>query len=113
VIEINEYTQLYTKHRLHLSNLGKEILSFNLLLEIFSLIEKKNSPNTNITELRNHEAQPPTVSPSLNQLIPLTSVENAENTLDKCIRKKPAIRMISYVKCGNVNSNAKVITQLI
>jgi hypothetical protein len=82
---------LYTKHRLHLHNLGKEILSINLVLEIFILIEKKNSPITNIIELRYHETQPQTISPSVNQLIPLTSVANDENTLVKHIKKKAVL----------------------
>ena len=42
----------------HLNDLVKEILSFSLVLQIFSLTEKENNLSTNILALKYHEVQP-------------------------------------------------------
>jgi hypothetical protein len=47
----------------------------------------------NIKEFGYHEAQPQTISPPANQLLPLTSVENVENKLVKDVRRKPLTRL--------------------
>jgi lysophospholipase L1-like esterase len=57
VVEVNENRHLYTKHGLHLNDLGKEMLSFNLVLHIFSLIEKENNSSTNVIALRYYGVQ--------------------------------------------------------
>jgi hypothetical protein len=56
VIVKNENRHL--SHGLCLNNLGKEMLSINLVLKSFSLTEEKNDPSTNIRELKFHEVQP-------------------------------------------------------
>jgi hypothetical protein len=106
VVEINETRHWYTKQGLHLNNLGKEILSFNLVLHIFSLIEKENNFHTNVIALRYYEVQPRTISSSVNQPFPLTSVEIIENTSVKCIRKKPVTKMNDFFM-GNLSLTTK------
>jgi hypothetical protein len=97
VVEINEKRHLYTKHGLHLNRLGKEILSLNLALHIFSLIEKENNFNTNITALRYHEVQSRTTSSFVNHFFPSTPVEIVENTSVKPIRKKLVTKMNDFL----------------
>jgi hypothetical protein len=43
VVEINEERHLYTKYGFHMNELGKQILSLNLVLHIFSFIGKDNN----------------------------------------------------------------------
>jgi hypothetical protein len=94
-VEVNENRHLYTKHGLHLSDLGKEILSFNLVLHIF--IEKENKFSTNVRALSYYGLQPRTISSSVNQPFPLTSVESVENTSVKHIRKKPVTKTNDFL----------------
>jgi hypothetical protein len=105
LVEINENRHLYTKHGLHLNDLGKEILSFNTVLQIFSLIEKQNNHSTNIIVVGYHEVQSRTISHSVNQLFPLTPVETVENTSVKRIRKKPVKKRMIFM--GNLNLSTK------
>jgi hypothetical protein len=79
-VEVNENRHLYAKHGLHVNDLGKEIPSFNLVLHIFSLIEKEINFSTNVIALSYYGVQPRTTSSSVNQPLPLTSVESVENT---------------------------------
>lgn len=85
---VNENRHLFTKHGLHLNDQGKKMLSCNIILQIFSLIEKQNNHST-IIALIYYEVQSRTVNLSVNQPFPLTPVETVENTSIKRIRKKP------------------------
>jgi hypothetical protein len=78
VFEINEMRHLYTNHGLDINHLGKEILPLNLVLHIFSLIQKINNHSTNIIALGFHEVHPRTISP-IRQPPPMTSVKTVEN----------------------------------
>jgi hypothetical protein len=96
VCEINEMRHLYTNHGLHMNYLGKELLSLNLVLHIFSLIEKINNHSTNIIALGVHKVHPQTISP-IKQLPPLISVKTVENMSVKRNRKKPVTKTNDFL----------------
>jgi hypothetical protein len=79
-----------------IEDLGKEILSLNLVLHIFSLIEKINNRSTIIIPLGYYKVHPQTISP-IKQSPPLILDKTVEKMPVRQNRRKPVTKTNDFL----------------
>jgi hypothetical protein len=97
IIEVDNNRFLFTKHGLHLNELGKKLLSNQLALHVFSLLEKVSA---NPTTLRWYDKNlQVTVSPKTSPFHALTPINSHLSTeqAPKHIRKLPVTRKDDFL----------------